>query len=157
MPKSGLFIRAWRLSQHRSQDDLASKAGIPLSTLEALEGDDHDPHVSTIEAVACALGIPTAWLYADPTEFDLLFEDDEEKDAVRPSGFWQVDPVLARIRRGSERSRFLYVLLTALLEKGDPKLVRAAEVNLKSLLKQCRETALPWQTRSPGNFEPPSD
>ncbi|TKS60400.1 MAG: hypothetical protein EWM72_01438 [Nitrospira sp.] len=53
--------------------------------------------------------------------------------------------------------RSLYVLLTALIQAGDPKLLRAAEVSLRSLVKQSRQAAAPWQQRPSGHFEPPSD
>lgn len=33
----------------------------------------------------------------------------------------------------------------------------AAEVNLRSLLKQSRQATVPRQSRPPGHFEPPSD
>ncbi|WP_447969293.1 hypothetical protein [Nitrospira sp. M1] len=51
----------------------------------------------------------------------------------------------------------MYSLLTALLQNGEPKLLRAAEVNLKSLLKQAKTATVPWQNRIPGHFETPSD
>jgi hypothetical protein len=53
--------------------------------------------------------------------------------------------------------RSLYVLLTALMQAGDPKLLRAAEVSLRSLVKQARQATVPWQQHPPGHFEPPSD
>ena len=48
-------------------------------------------------------------------------------------------------------------LLTSLLRHGEPKLLRAAEVNLRSLLKQARTSTVPWQNRPSGHFEPPND
>jgi transcriptional regulator with XRE-family HTH domain len=154
----GLFIRAWRLSQQQSVEELAEKAGIPASRLDAFETDDRDISLSNMELVAQGLGIPVAWLHTDPAEFELLFKTEEEESdpEIQPAP-WRADPLFARIREGSRRDRPLYTLLTALLEAGDPKLVRAAEVNLKSLLKQSRQAALPWQSRPPGHFEPPSD
>ncbi|TLY16734.1 MAG: XRE family transcriptional regulator, partial [Nitrospirae bacterium] len=35
--------------------------------------------------------------------------------------------------------------------------LRAAEVSLQSLVKQSKQTTVPWQTRPPGHFEPPAD
>jgi transcriptional regulator with XRE-family HTH domain len=158
MSADGLFIRAWRVSHKQSIEDLAEKTGIPASTLDAFETDDHDIRLTTIEVVARGLGIPAAWLHTDPAEFDLLFKDEEEEgnpgDGPAP---WRADPLFARIREGSRDDRSLYALLTALLQAGDPKLIRAAEVSLRSLLKQSRQTALPWQSRPSGHFEPPSD
>lgn len=111
-----------------------------------------------IETVARGLDIPAAWLHTDPAEFDLLFKDEEdENDQENRPVPWLADPLIARIREGRRANRVLYALLTTLLERGDAKLLRAAEINLKSLLKQARQTSLPWQSRSPGHFEPPSD
>jgi transcriptional regulator with XRE-family HTH domain len=139
-------------------DELAAKTGLSVQFLDALETDDRHINLSTMKVVAQGLGIPAAWLHTDPAEFDLLFnDDDQERDSEGHSAPWQADPLIARIREGSRGNRSLYALLTALLECGDAKLVRAAEVNLKSLLKQARQTALPWQSRPPGHFEPPSD
>jgi transcriptional regulator with XRE-family HTH domain len=158
MTEERLFIRAWRLSQQQSVDELAAKTGLSVQFLDALEADDRHINLSTMKVVAQGLGIPAAWLHTDPAEFDLLFnDDDQEHDSEGHSAPWQADPLIARIREGSRGNRSLYALLTALLECGDAKLVRAAEVNLKSLLKQARQTALPWQSRPPGHFEPPSD
>ncbi len=67
------------------------------------------------------------------------------------------DPMTERNFRGNQTERDLHALLTALLRHGDPKLIRAAEVNLRSLLKQARTATVPWQNRLPGHFEPPSD
>ncbi len=67
------------------------------------------------------------------------------------------DPVLDHILQGVQGERELYVLLTAILQSGDSKLVRAAEASLRSLAKQARQATLPWQSRPSGHFEPPSD
>ena len=53
--------------------------------------------------------------------------------------------------------RSLYVLLTAIMQSGEPKLLRAAEVNLQSLVKQAKQATIPWQNRPSGHFEPPND
>ena len=63
----------------------------------------------------------------------------------------------ADFQRGSHTDREMYVLLTSLLRHGEPKLLRAAEVNLRSLLKQARTSTVPWQNRPSGHFEPPND
>jgi transcriptional regulator with XRE-family HTH domain len=128
MSSDHLFIQAWRVSHGQSIDDLAGKTGIPASTLEAFEADDRGIPLSTMEAVAQGLGIPAAWLHTDPAEFELLFKNEEEEiDSADQPGPWHADPLFARIRQGSRDNRSLYVLLTALLETGDPKLIRAAE------------------------------
>lgn len=51
----------------------------------------------------------------------------------------------------------LCILLTALLGGGDPKLLRAAELSQRSLVRQSKQATLPWQNRQPGYFDPPSD
>ena len=151
----GPFVRAWRLTRRYSLDALADKAGVSVPTLEAIETGEQDLPVSTLEKLAQALDIPSAWLHADPHEFDLLFkEGNEDVDDVQPTG---PDPVTQQILRGTRLDRSLYVLLTALMQSGDPKLLRAAEVCLRSLVKQSRQTTVPWQSRPPGHFEPPSD
>jgi len=65
--------------------------------------------------------------------------------------------VTERVLRGARHERELYVLLTALLQSGDPKLLLAAETSLRSLVKQARRPTIPWQSRPSGHFEPPSD
>jgi hypothetical protein len=65
--------------------------------------------------------------------------------------------VTDRILAGSRADRSLYVLLTTLMQAGDPKLLRAAEMSLRSLVKQARQATVPWQQRPSGHFEPPSD
>lgn len=159
MSGQGLFIRAWRLSRQQSLEELAEKTGLSTSLLGALETDDRHVELTTMETVARGLDIPAAWLHTDPVEFDLLFknETEEENDQENRPVPWPADPLIARIRDGRRTNRVLYALLTTLLERGDDKLLRAAEINLKSLLKQARQTSLPWQSRPPGHFEPPSD
>ena len=154
----GLFIQAWRLSRQQSLEELAEKTGLSISLLDALETDDRHVELTIMETVARGLDIPAAWLHTDPAEFDLLFKDEEdENDDENLPVPWMADPLIARIREGRRANRILYALLTALLERGDAKLLRAAEINLKSLLKQAKQTSLPWQSRPPGHFEPPSD
>jgi hypothetical protein len=89
-----------------------------------------------------------------PQSFECLFSDQEEEADSTPSG---ADPVTHRILTGTRMDRSLYVLLTALMQAGDPKLLRAAEMSLRSLVKQSRQATVPWQQRPPGHFEPPSD
>lgn len=151
-----ILIQAWRLARHHSTDALAEKAQLSSSTLEAIESGELDPPVSTLEKLAGALDIPPAWLYADPKEIDLLFKDgdEEREEELQLTG---TDPVRQRILMGTRLDRSLYVLLTALMQSGDPKLLRAAEMSLRSLVKQSRQATVPWQSRPPGHFEPPSD
>lgn len=151
----GLFIQGWRLSRNQSIESLSDAAGIPATLLEQIEGDQTDPTIGTIEALASALRIPPSWLFDTPQSFKYLFTDSaEEKEEPDTT---QIDPVTDRILTGSHADRSLYVLLTTLMQSGDPKLLRAAEMSLRSLVKQSRQATIPWQQRPSGHFEPPSD
>ena len=156
MPNVGALIRAWRISQKCSEQALAERAGITASVLEALESEQADPQASTLEALAGALKIPLPWLFIHPTDLDLLCKDDDDEPAPLAT-LTGADPVLERILVAAGHDRSLYVLLTALMQSGDPKLLRAAEVSLRSLVKQSKQATVPWQSRPPGHFEPPSD
>ncbi|TKB59634.1 MAG: helix-turn-helix transcriptional regulator [Nitrospira sp.] len=149
----GLFIQGWRLSRNQSIESLSDAAGISTTLLEQIEAGQADPTTSTIEALASALRIPPSWLFDNPQSFKYLFTDsaEEEPDTA------QIDPVTDRILVGSHADRSLYVLLTTLMQAGDPKLLRAAEMSLRSLVKQSRQATVPWQQRPSGHFEPPSD
>jgi hypothetical protein len=109
-----------------------------------------------LPALADALNIPLPWLFIHPTEFDLLCKDDDDEPAPL-STLTGADPVLERLLLAAGHDRTLFVLLTALMQSGDPKLLRAAEVSLRSLVKQSKQATVPWQSRPPGHFEPPSD
>jgi len=148
----GLFIQAWRAEKKRSLKSLAESAGISPQLLEQIETDQVDPSTCTVEALATALRVPPSWLFESPRSFEILFTGTDD-DPV-PS---QTDPVTDRILAGSRMDRSLYVLLTALIQAGDPKLLRAAEMSLRSLVKQSRHATVPWQERPSGHFEPPSD
>lgn len=157
----GEHIQAWRLSRRLSVSGLAQKAAVEEAAIEAVEAGQLDPPLSFLKQVAVGLGIPASWLFTDPKHHEWLADDDEgdhETDGQDGgSAGNSPDPVVDRILRGSRLDRSLYVLLTAVLQSGDPKLLRAAEVSLKSLAKQSKQPSLPWQNRQPGNFEPPSD
>jgi len=135
---------------------LATKAGLPVDSLEAIETGQADPSLSMIEAVACALGVPPSWLHGDPKHLDLLATDTDGEESELPSPD-SIDPVIERILIAAQHERELYVLLTRLLQVGDSKLIRAAEVSLRSLVKQAKQATVPWASRQPGHFEPPSD
>jgi len=152
----GAYVQAWRLARRQSVEALAAKAGVPSTSLEAIESGELDPMVSTLETLAAALGIPPSWLHSDPKHLNLVTADpDGDTSELLPTE--SIDPVTERVLLGTRQERGLYVLLTALLQSGDPKLLRAAEVSLQSLVKQSKQTTVPWQTRPPGHFEPPSD
>jgi transcriptional regulator with XRE-family HTH domain len=152
----GPHIQAWRLSRGLSVPAVAMKAGLPAHLLEGIESGELDPSASTLETLASALGVPTSWLFGDPKHLDLLTAD-ADGDVPEPPDTEAVDPVMERILLASHQERELYTLLTALLQSGEPKLVKAAEASLRSLVKQSRQASVPWQSRPPGHFEPPSD
>ncbi len=150
----GPCIQGWRLERKLWIESLSGSAGISPGFLEQIEADQADPTTCTIEALACALRIPPSWLFDSPRSFEHLFTDQEEGEEPDSS---QRDPVTDRILCGSRTDRSLYVLLTTIMQAGDPKLLRAAEVSLRSLVKQSRQATVPWQQRPSGHFEPPSD
>jgi transcriptional regulator with XRE-family HTH domain len=147
-------IRAWRLFQRLSTTDLAGQAGLSEESLEAIETGASDPSASVLAALASAFGIPNSWLYGHPSHMDLLLEDGEQQELLQAG---KLDPVTDRILRAMQKDCDLYVLLTAILTSGDPKLRLAATANLRSLATQLKQPDLPWETRKPGHFEPPSD
>jgi transcriptional regulator with XRE-family HTH domain len=149
----GSQIQAWRLSRGLSPEYLAAETGISLQALDEIETESLDPSTSTLERLATAMKIPVAWLFAHPNAFELLFHEAEHGEEQPASP----DPVTERILTGSRMDRSLYVMLTALIQSGEPKLLRAAEMSLKSLIKQSRHSTVPWQSRPSGHFEPPND
>ena len=150
----GQQIQAWRISRGHSVDDLAAESHLLPHVIEEIEAEEVDPPASLLEAIAAALKIPPAWLFSHPTSFRTLFDDPEEDATSTLAG---PDPVTERILAGSRMDRSLYVLLTAIMQSGEPKLLRAAEVNLRSLVKQAKQATIPWQNRPSGHFEPPND
>lgn len=149
----GYQIQAWRLSRGLSREYLAAEAGISLQALDDIEAESFDPSAGTLEQLAAAIKVPVAWLFAHPDAFELLFREQDEVEE-KPDG---PDPITERILTGSRMDRSLYVMLTALIQSGEPKLLRAAEMSLKSLVKQSKQSTVPWQNRPSGHFEPPSD
>jgi transcriptional regulator with XRE-family HTH domain len=152
----GVNIQAWRLSRKQSVTVLAEQIGLPAASLDAIECGELDPTASMLDRLAKALGIPASWLHHHPKHLALLTTDSdgEPAESVAPES---ADPVIERILRGAGQEQELYVLLTALIQSGEPKLLRAAEASLRSLVKQSRQATVPWQSRPPGHFEPPSD
>lgn len=152
----GFYLQAWRVLKGHSVAAVAAKVGMDVGSLENIEAGHLDPTLSTMEAVASFLGVPTSWLHGDPKHLDLLISD-ADGDESDPPSLKSPDPVLEHILFASHQNRDLYVLLTKLVYSGDPKLIRAAEVSLRSLVKQAKQATVPWQNRQPGHFEPPSD
>jgi transcriptional regulator with XRE-family HTH domain len=150
----GSQIQAWRLSRGFSVEHLAIEADLSPEIITEIESEVVDPPTAVLESLATALKVPAAWLFAHPSAFQLLFHEPDETESPTPDG---PDPVTERILACSRLDRSLYVMLTALIQSGEPKLLRAAEMSLKSLVKQSRQSTVPWQNRPSGHFEPPSD
>lgn len=150
----GSQIQAWRFFRGFSVDRLASEADLSTETIVEIEAEVVDPSTTILESLAAALRVPAAWLFAHPSAFQLLFHEQDEPESLTPDG---PDPITERILTASRMDRSLYVMLTALIQSGEPKLLRAAEMSLKSLVKQSRQSTIPWQNRPSGHFEPPSD
>ncbi len=77
--------------------------------------------------------------------------------AAMPDPIDPADPITEQLRRATPRERELFAMLAALIEHGDEKQLRAAETNLRSLMKETRRSPIPWENRQPGNFDPPND
>lgn len=148
--RMGERIASWREARRVATGEAARRAGLDLARLEAIERGDEDPTASTLTCLASALGIPPGWLHDDPKRLLALIDDDEPNSAGP-------DPLTERILAASEAERTLFTLVAQLVSAADPRLVRAAEVSLLSLVKQIPRTTVPWETRPPGHFEPPSD
>ena len=152
----GDTIKAWRLSRGVAVASLAKKAGIGLATVESIEAGETDPPITVVADIAKALGIPTPWIFEDPKHLQLCFDESDDQDPTALP-IDSTDPVTQRMLQAVQQDRTLFVLLTSLMQGGDPKLLRAAEMSLRSLVKQSRQATVPWQNRPPGHFEPPSD
>ena len=150
-------MRAWREFRGVDLSAVSGGTGLSIDQLEAIEADLMDPPVSALERLATLLRIPPSWLYAHPREVALLTSDDDGEEPGEASDRATIDPLLDRILTALPLHRELYGLLTVLVGHADAKLLRAAEVSLRSLLKQARATTVPWQSRPSGHFEPPSD
>jgi transcriptional regulator with XRE-family HTH domain len=135
---------------------LAEKTGVQITTLQSIQGGTLEVSLSLFETIAEHLNIPTAWLHYDPRVIQRLWNDPDEdnQELTDPPSS---DPLFQRIIQASREYQDIFVLLTSILHHGDPKLIRATQVSLQSLLKQARPTTVPWGSRPPGHFEPPSD
>lgn len=151
----GSTLQAWRLTRRLSVETLATHSGLTASTVEGIETGDLDPPASSLDRLARALGIPVTWLFVDPSQITLLTTDGDGDTTGTPSA--TPDPVIQQILDAARQDRTLFVLLTALLQSGEPKLLTAAEASLRSLVRQARRSSVPWQSRPSGHFEPPSD
>ena len=61
----GTRIRALRTHRGWSQEQLAERAGIDRQTVIRIELSTRGPSIDAYLVVAQALGVPTAWLFAD--------------------------------------------------------------------------------------------
>ncbi len=152
-----LYIQPWRISRQLTREDLATRCRLPLPVLASIEEGTSDPPVSALVRIAEGLGVSVAWLHTDPRNVETLVQLFEEEEGGAASLLEGPDPVLDHIVRSTRIDRTLYTLLTVVLQSGDEKLVRAAEVSLRSLVKQVKPANVPWASRQPGHFEPPSD
>jgi transcriptional regulator with XRE-family HTH domain len=134
--------------------EVEKRAGMAPSSLDSLEAGEADPTASTLSAIAEVLGIPASWLHVDPQQLEVLILDHPEGEAGLVSSG---DPVTEQILRAKRRGQKLFYFLAMLIEHGDPRLLQAAEANLKSLVKETHRSPIPWANRQPGNFDPPSD
>tara|TARA_B100000315_G_scaffold172495_1_gene160970 strand:+ start:2742 stop:3203 length:462 start_codon:yes stop_codon:yes gene_type:complete len=149
-----LTIHAWRREQQQSLTTLAAKAEITAEQLTLIESGETDPPASIIASLANAMGIPISWLFHHPNSVKAMLTDSETEPLDNVDS---PDPITERMLCGAHQDRELYLLLTTLLQEGNPNLLRAAEANLRSLVKQARQSTIPWQTRPSGHFEPPRD
>jgi transcriptional regulator with XRE-family HTH domain len=66
--KIGHQVRAIRERELLTQEELAARAGIALSTLNRIERDHVEPHFRTIRKLAKALGVDAKELIAEGKE-----------------------------------------------------------------------------------------
>ncbi len=151
-----LYLQQWCQYRQLSLARLSDQTDISLDSLEAISQGGMDPTLSLLDTIATQLAIPTSWLHDDPHVIQQLWNDADDDEPVLPEDL-SIDPLFERMIQLRRDHPELFVLLTNLIHHGDPKLIRAAHVNLQSLSKQIRATTLPWGSRPPGHFEPPSE
>ena len=151
-----LYLQQWCQYRQLTLAQLSNHSGIELKNLESINNQNIDPSLSLLETIAKQLDIPTSWLHYDPSVIQRLWNDADEEEPELPKDH-AIDPIFERMIHVRTEHSELFVLLTHLVHHGDQKLIRAAQVNLQSLTKQIRKTTVPWGSRPPGHFEPPSD
>jgi transcriptional regulator with XRE-family HTH domain len=151
-----LYLRQWCQYRQVTLAKLSDKTSINLQKIESVQNGSLDPSLTLMETIAQELAIPTSWLHYDPQILLRVWNDTDDEEPELPTDH-DVDPIFERMIQVRHAHPELFVLLTNLVHHGDPKLIRAAQVNLQSLAKQIRPTTLPWGSRPPGHFEPPSD
>ena len=155
MPQE-LYLQPWCQYRQLPLSKLAQQSAIDLSTLQGVQNGSMDPTVSLLATLARHLQIPISWLHYHPLTIQRLWNDLDDDQPELPTGH-DIDPIFERMIQARRDYPDLFVLLTNLIHHDDPKLIRAAHVNLQSLSKQIRATTVPWGSRPPGHFEPPSD
>ena len=84
----GKKIRAWRDERGLTQIELAAKANISRSYLAGVEIGKYNPSLDTLESIASALGLTSAFLMQDSEKVGLtvsIYDDyklDNEVDAL---------------------------------------------------------------------------
>ncbi len=151
-----LYLQQWCQYRQLNLSQLSDQTDISLDSLESLNKGSMDPTLSLLDTIASQLAIPISWLHDDPHVIQRLWNDADEDEPDLPKDL-SIDPLFERMMQVRRDHPELFVLLTNLIHHGDPKLIRAAHVNLQSLSKQIRATTLPWGSRPPGHFEPPSE
>ena len=151
-----LYLQQWCQYRQLTLVQLSDQTGIELQSLESVQNGSIDTSLSLLDLIAKELHIPTSWLHHDPEVVQRIWNDADEEEPELPEDH-SIDPIFERMIQVRREHPELFVLLTNLVHHGDPKLIRAAQVNLQSLSKQIRATTLPWGSRPPGHFEPPSD
>ena len=151
-----LYLHQWCQYRHLTLSQVSHQSGIELETLQSVQNGSIDPSLSLLETLAQHLHIPTSWLHSDPQAIQRLWNDPDEEQPELPTDH-SIDPIFERLIQAHRQHSELFALLTNLVHFGDPKLIRAAQVNLQSLSKQIRATTVPWGSRPSGHFEPPSD
>jgi len=151
-----LYLHQWCQYRHLTLSQLSDQSGIELETLQSVQNGSVAPSLSLLGSLAHQLHIPTSWLHSDPQAVQRLWNDPDEEQPELPTDH-SIDPIFERLLQAHRQHSELFALLTNLVHFGDPKLIRAAQVNLQSLSKQIRVTTVPWGSRPSGHFEPPSD
>ena len=78
----GNSIRMCRTNQGLSQEDLARQIGMSVSYISLIEKNKRDPSMSTLEAIAAALGIPFSlltFIAAEPSDLKGVPKDVRDK------------------------------------------------------------------------------
>jgi transcriptional regulator with XRE-family HTH domain len=143
-----LYLQQWCQYRQLTLAQLSDQTGIELQSLESVQNGSMDPSLSILATIANQLHIPTSWLHHDPEVVQRIWNDADEEEPELPEDH-SIDPIFERMIQIRREHPELFVLLTNLVHHGDPKLIRAAQVNLQSLSKQIRATTLPWGSRPP--------